>query len=123
MPGRKAFKAFDGRYIMSEEGELFTHHYLNEHGGKGYFHIEGHGDNKVSLRTHHGKYVAAGQYHDIYLSHQHHEYETKFHIEFSQNGQVCFRSHHSGYIGVDPSGTVRIHNALTPGEWFWIHSE
>jgi len=107
---------------MAEEGELYTHNNLREHGSKGFFHIEKHGDNKVSLRTHHNKYVAADSSGFIYLTHQHHEFETKFFLEWFQ-GRVAFRSHHMGYISITYDGSVCLQNRLGEEQLFFVVEE
>jgi hypothetical protein len=37
MQGRKAIRSIHGKYLMAEEGTLYAHHNLQEHGSKGYF--------------------------------------------------------------------------------------
>jgi len=117
----KAFKSIHGKYLMAEEGSLFAHHHLREHGGKGFFQVEAHGEGKVSLRTHHGKFVAVDAYKNIYLTHQHNA-DCKFHLEH-QNGYVAFRSAHHTYLGLDPYGTVFVSHHRERDEYFEVRMD
>jgi len=117
--GLRALRTYDGKWLVAESGRLFTHHNLQEHIDRALFTFETHGDNKISLRTSHGKYVAANSYHSVYLTQHHHEYETKFHIEW-YNGRVSFRSHHLGYLGVDGFGEVRVSSHRGANELFEV---
>jgi hypothetical protein len=115
----RALRAHNGRWVVAESGHLFTHHHLQEHLQRALFTFETHGNDKISLRTYYGKYVAADSFHNVYLTNHHHDYETKFHIEW-HNGRVFFRSHHSGYLGVNDSGEVRLHSHRGPNELFEV---
>jgi len=105
--GRKAFKSIHGKYLMSEEGSLYAHHHLHEHGGKGFFQVEPYGSGSLSLRTHHGKHVAVDSFKNIYLTQSFHDHDCKFHLEH-HNGLVSFRSAHHTYLAIDYYGTVYV---------------
>jgi len=118
--GRKAFHCANGGWLIAEEGMLLCEYNLQNHGNKGYFHVDKHGNNQVSLRTSHNHYVAADGWGGIYLTRHHHEYETKFHLEWV-NGKVAFRSHLKGFLGVAWDGEVRIVRQLGPEELFTVY--
>jgi hypothetical protein len=118
MQGRKAIRSIHGKYLMAEEGTLYAHHNLQEHGSKGYFFFETHSQGGISLRTHHGKFVAMDSFKSIYLTPQH-SHDTKFIIE-NFNGYHAFRSHHGTFIALDPYGDVRGTHRVDQNEMFQI---
>jgi len=109
---------------MAEHNSLYTHYnlYAQHHHGRGFFHLEPMGDGKVSIRVHHGRYVAASERNHIYLAYEHHKYDTKFLIEWFPDGKVAFKTHHAGYIGVDDDGKARVHYQRGINELFDISS-
>jgi len=112
--GAKAFKAYDGGYLIAEEGHI---HVLPELTDKGHFHVEEHDDGKkVSIKTHNGRYIAVNCNHEIYLRHDHHNDEAKFHLE-NHHGKVALKSHHGGYLGVH-DGRLSVHHERTEHELF-----
>jgi len=114
--GAKTFKAYNGEYIVAEEGHIYLHHHKDH---KAVFHVEEHdGGAKVSLKTHNGHYVAVNTNKEIYVAHQHSGDESKWHLEH-HHGKIALKSHHGGYLGVDPaSGKIRVHHEKTEYELF-----
>jgi len=103
--GARAFKNPHHQLWICAEGDtLYGHFDLH---AKGYFHVEKHGvfSDRVSLRTHHGRYIASTAMHQIYLAPCHSD-ETHWHLEHHDHGKVALRSHYGGYIGVDSNKLV-----------------
>jgi len=97
--GQRAFKNHHhGLWLIAEDDTLYGHYDLHH---KGYFYVEKHGmfSDRVTLKTHHGRFVAGNAAHQLYLAYSHSD-ETHFHLEH-HDGKVALRSHYGGYIGVD----------------------
>jgi len=115
--GRKvAIRTSYGKYLVAEHDTVGSHH--NDHGGKGHFMIKVLYENIVEIKTHHGRHIAMEGYGGLYLSYEHHEYDTKFHMEFIE-GRIAFRNiRHGRFIGIDEWGTVSGHYQISPSTLF-----
>jgi len=103
--GAKFFKAYDGSYLVAEEGHLYTQHHKDH---KAQFHVEEHdGGKKVSLKTHNGHYVGVNSGQEIYVKHDHKSDEVKWHLE-NHHGKVALKSHHGGYLTINETGHAHV---------------
>jgi hypothetical protein len=118
--GRKAFRVCHGKWLTAEEGSLFAEDHCHD---RGIFFIEPVTGDEVQIRTSHGKYLAAGEFHNLYLTHQQQPYETRFHVEFNYDGRVSFKSHHKGWLGIDQNGEVHVIPQKGENELFEVHAK
>ncbi|ELR16861.1 hisactophilin II, putative [Acanthamoeba castellanii str. Neff] len=116
--GHKAcLRSASGHYLVGEDGVIRpeSHH----HGDHGIFIIKHLYDDVVEIKNaHSGKYVAIDDTY-VYLTHEHHEHNTKFHMEHHQ-GRVAFRvKYHNKYLGVHYyEHKVHAHHERTEAELF-----
>eukprot|EP01027_Heterolobosea_sp_BB2_P005419 GEZU01008297.1.p2 GENE.GEZU01008297.1~~GEZU01008297.1.p2 ORF type:complete len:120 (+),score=31.24 GEZU01008297.1:122-481(+) len=110
--GNRAFKSHHGTYLHAEHDGLQMHHEIRP---SGHFHVENHGSH-ITLRTHHGKYVAINHHKQPYLTHHIHDKDAHFVLERHPHGKVAIKNPHHGLYFGDHHGQVRAHHYLEDHE-------
>jgi len=103
-----------GKWLASEDNGLYLEHSSHS---KAIFQIKQLHDDVVELKSYHDRFVAMDSGGGVYMTHHHHDTDTRFHLEH-RGGQVAFRNH-GKYLGVDMfHSKVRGHHELGSGELF-----
>jgi len=117
------FVAWNGRFLEAHDGGLTSHHNIYDHPGRAVFYLEPHGENKVALKTHNGKYVCANGNGDVWLNYDPHHDEAKWRVDFLPDGRIGIQSHHNGFLGLNENQGnhhVRVHYQMGTNELWTI---